>query len=428
MIKLINLLILLALSMSAYTAQWTGIFQGSYPLLTDRKYDSCEQFITAYNKAYQPAQYGNEPWNGNTLGKLTYSHTEFIASNPYYPARFRCYATTYSGSSTSFLFTADDSGENACKKGVVSTAYFERVPAVTVCLGTEYGNLAGCEANLQHVEVLKTKHLGKYGAYGKFATNGRQCNFSTDPKNSGGSDYTVPPRNICDNKSFCEVSSPNDCPNGYGSGTFNGKTYCVLKTPNSPNPPTSPPTDKPTETTPPNTSSPSDNTSSPPADNSSSSGGGATSSGGTSSNGGTTGDGTSNGGTSGTTGGGTSNGGTTSSSGTSGSTGDGNGKGNEGDGDGIFSALKGLIDWLKEPFSEPEPTPVPTKDIPAERQIKTDLYASNAECIPNKTLNLQLGGISYDFSFQPICDGLHMLSFLIMALAYIYGAIIITRA
>lgn len=433
MIRLINLLILISLSTTLYSAEWTGdiefspnhSFNGYSVTFTkagETKYNSCEHFFSDYN-IFVKENYAK--YIGLTPPVYKYDYMIYDSLRH----RFICYAV----GGASYTFHA---GAVECQKGLKSTGFFESIPDVTVCLGREYGNLAGCEADLTTLEVLKTKHLGKYSSYGKYTTNGRRCNFSTK-SGAGGGGYTVPPKNICDNKAVCEVSSPNDCPSGYGSGTFNGKTICVIKTPSNPNPtempkedPLNPPIK---DTTPP----PTDNTTTPPTDNTTpptNSGGSTGGSGSTGSSGGTTGgigstgsnDGSATGGT-GSTG---SNGGTTSGTGSTGSgngstTGDGNGNG-DGDGNGLLDFFKGFFADDPNAYGDGDTAlNIPVPDTP---KPNTNFNFGGGTCPVPLTVPYNIAGATgtLEFTWDYLCKLCEILRPIVIAISMFLGAVIVS--
>jgi len=65
-----------------------------------------------------------------------------------------------------------------------------------------------------------------------------------------------------------------------------------------------------------------------------------------------------------------------------------------------------------------------------EKQLDQNIFASSASCPADNTLSMQLGNrsFSYTFKYQPICNGLEILGFFILAFAYMFAANIVVKA
>ena len=72
---------------------------------------------------------------------------------------------------------------------------------------------------------------------------------------------------------------------------------------------------------------------------------------------------------------------------------------------------------------------VPFKEIDS-HNLDENLFVSNASCPSDNGLSFSPFGHSftYKFDYQPICESFHILSFIIMALAYAYAAYIVVKA
>lgn len=94
----------------------------------------------------------------------------------------------------------------------------------------------------------------------------------------------------------------------------------------------------------------------------------------------------------------------------------------------IKDGLSDILDFFKEPFTKPSDDPdLQTTEISAFENLDENLFGSSASCPADRTLNLTFlkRSISYSFSYQPLCDALHMLSFMLMSFAYLLGAYIV---
>ena len=110
-----------------------------------------------------------------------------------------------------------------------------------------------------------------------------------------------------------------------------------------------------------------------------------------------------------------SNGGTGNGGDGTGNGGDGTGGDGEDDGSGVDTT--GLD--AQVPIQQPQ-----------QQQLDSGLFASNAHCPQDNGLNLNFlnHSYSYNFNYQPVCDGLNILSFFLMAFAYLASAYIVVRA
>lgn len=105
------------------------------------------------------------------------------------------------------------------------------------------------------------------------------------------------------------------------------------------------------------------------------------------------------------------------SNGTGGNGTGGDGNGGDGDSDGNGVDTTGLEADL----------PIINQE---QQQLSTNLFTSNAHCPQNNSLNLNFANhnYTYNFNYQPICEGLNILSFFVMAFAYLASAYIVVRA
>jgi hypothetical protein len=60
-----------------------------------------------------------------------------------------------------------------------------------------------------------------------------------------------------------------------------------------------------------------------------------------------------------------------------------------------------------------------------QKTLDQNIFSSSAQCPANR--NFSLWAVSYDFSFERICDSLHKLSFLVMAISVLFSVNIILR-
>ncbi|KXZ67579.1 Chromosome partition protein Smc [Acinetobacter venetianus] len=97
---------------------------------------------------------------------------------------------------------------------------------------------------------------------------------------------------------------------------------------------------------------------------------------------------------------------------------------------GLLKGIKDLISDIKNWLTEEPDVSGLQQDLPEreieQRSIVTTLFTSSAQCPPDNTLYLM--GMSYTYSFADLCYYLRMLGYLIMTVAYLYAARIVSQA
>lgn len=71
----------------------------------------------------------------------------------------------------------------------------------------------------------------------------------------------------------------------------------------------------------------------------------------------------------------------------------------------------------------------PTREI-SKSEINDSLFTSRSQCPLDNELNMDFFGhqVTHTFSYSVICDALNTLSYLVMIIAYMYSAIIVSRS
>lgn len=71
-------------------------------------------------------------------------------------------------------------------------------------------------------------------------------------------------------------------------------------------------------------------------------------------------------------------------------------------------------------------------DVPFQQtekqQISSNIFSSKSQCPQSRVLSLPKYGISYEFSFDQICNFLNLLSYFVMIIAYVIAAYIVVKA
>ncbi|WP_151838141.1 MULTISPECIES: virulence factor TspB C-terminal domain-related protein [unclassified Acinetobacter] len=88
----------------------------------------------------------------------------------------------------------------------------------------------------------------------------------------------------------------------------------------------------------------------------------------------------------------------------------------------------GNNDWGNVDTS-PFTADLPVRDVDRQ-QLSENLFISNAQCPADKVFDSTILGhsVSFSFSYSNICDFLHMFGYLVMIIAYLYAAYILSRA
>lgn len=74
-------------------------------------------------------------------------------------------------------------------------------------------------------------------------------------------------------------------------------------------------------------------------------------------------------------------------------------------------------------------TDLPVKQL-TQQQFKENLFSYSAQCPSDTVLNMSFmgGNVHHEFSYEKICETFQWLGYLVMIMAYLYGAYIVSRA